>query len=71
MTNPSRGFHRVREIFPLEPKGDVDEADQYGHLQQGTDDSGKGLARVDPEDGHGYRNGKFEVIRCRREAQGC
>ena len=69
MTDPCRSFHSIRKIFLLKPKGHVDETDQNRNLQERPDDSGKGLARVDPEDGHRNSDGEFEVIRSCREAQ--
>ena len=57
MTDPGWSFHGIREIFLLKPKRHVDKADQNRNLQERSDDGGKGLARVDPEDGHGNCNG--------------
>jgi hypothetical protein len=70
MANPRGSLHRVGEIFSFEPQGHVHQADPDRHLQQGADDRRKGLAGVDPEYGHGYRDGQLEVVRGGGEAQG-
>ena len=43
-------------------KGHVDQADHDRDLDERADDRGEGLARVDPEDGHGHGDGQLEVV---------
>jgi hypothetical protein len=56
MADPGWGLHGVGEIFPFKPKGYVDKADQNRDLQERSDNSGKGLAGVDSEDGYSNSN---------------
>ena len=52
MTDACRRFHGIGEIFFLEFKGHIDQADEHRHLHQGAYYSGKGLAGIDTEYGH-------------------
>jgi hypothetical protein len=44
------------------PQGDVDQADQHGHLDQRPDDRRKRLAAVDPEGGDGHRYRQLKIV---------
>jgi hypothetical protein len=54
-----------RKILPLEIQGHVDECNQGRDFDQRPDDSRERSAGIDPENGHGYRNRKLEIVaRC-------
>ena len=70
MTHPGGGLHRKGEIFPLEPEGHVDQADQHRHLHQRTDDRGKRRPGLNTEDRDGHGDGQFEIIGGGSEGKG-
>ncbi len=45
-----------------QPDGDVDEGDEHGHLDEGSDDAGEGLAAGDAEDADRDGDRQFEVV---------
>ncbi len=68
MTDPCWSLHRVGKVFFLKPQGHVYKADQNRNLQERSDDSGKRLAGVDSEDGHGNNDMEFKIVGCCGEA---
>ena len=65
------GNLRLPIVFPLENEGNIDQADENGHLYQRTDHRGKSFSRVDPENCHCNRNRQFEIVARRCERQSC
>ncbi len=55
-------FYGVREIFLFDPEGQVDEVDQYRHLDERSDYCGKCLSGVNAENCDRYCYRKLEVI---------
>ena len=70
VADPCRCLYLVRKISALKAQGHIDQADEHRYLDQGADDRGECLARIDAEDGHGHGDGQFEVVGRRGEAQG-
>ena len=44
------------------PQRHVDQADEHGHLDEGSDDAGEGLARGHAEHADGYGDAELEVV---------
>ena len=51
-----------REVLLTKLQGNMDKADEYRDLDQWSDYGRKGLAGIDPEDGHSHSDGELEII---------
>lgn len=61
MADPGRSLCREGKILFLKPEGHIYEADQNRHFHKGSDYSGKGLTRVNPENSNGHGNSQFKL----------
>jgi len=69
MADSDRHFHCKGEILFPEPEGYIYNTDQDRHLYQRSDNRGRSLSRVYPENRYGHGYGQFKIVRGGSEVQ--